>query len=183
MYREPITQHYKIVMLLSAISNMPTMIMVFVKRVQVTCKHYLMTDNCQFSFFNFVRSFFIMNKHTIHKMIAIVAVSCIGFISASAFAGQDSFQRDMIQRIQQSKLKLQQAEAAKGFERQKLMGEHMKMMQDTMNKMHAIKPKANMTMQEHEDYINEHQKLMEQMMEQMMGEHKLMMDMGDMHKQ
>ena len=131
-----------------------------------------------------------MNKHTINKMIAIVAVSCIGFISASAFAGQGFFQREMTQRVLQAKQKLQQAEVAKGAERQKLMGEHMKMMQDTMNKMHAVKPKAGMTMQEHEDYINEHQKLMEQLMEQMMGEHKLMMDMadmpmdmGDMHKQ
>lgn len=121
-----------------------------------------------------------MNKHTIHKMIAIFAVSCIGFISVSAFAGQDFFQREMTQRVLQAKQKLQQAEAAKGAERQKLMGEHLKMMQDTMNKMHAIKPKAGMAMQEHEDYINEHQKLMEQLMEQMMGEHKLMMDMGDM---
>jgi Flp pilus assembly protein TadB len=113
-------------------------------------------------------------------MIAIVAVSCISFLSTSAFAAQESFQRDITRQVQEAKQKLQQAEAAKGAERQKLMGEHMKMMRDTMNNMQTMKPKAGMTMQEHEDYINEHQKLMEQMMEQMMGEHKLMMDMGDM---
>jgi len=131
-----------------------------------------------------------MNKHTIQKMIAIVAVSCIGFLSTSAFAAQDEVQRQITQRIHQDKLKLQQAEAAKGAERQKLMGEHMKMMQNTMKKMQAMKPKAGMTMLEHEDWINEHQKLMEQIMEQMMVEHKMMMDigdmpmdMGDMHKQ
>jgi len=121
-----------------------------------------------------------MNKHTTHKMIAIIALSCIGFVSASAIAGQDSFQREMIQRVIQAKQKLKQAEAAKGSERQKLMGEHMKMMQSNMKKMQDMKPKAGMTMQEHEDWINEHQKLMDQMMDQMVGEHKMMMDMGDM---
>jgi hypothetical protein len=81
-----------------------------------------------------------MNKHTIHKMIAIVAVSCIGFISASAFAGQDSVQHDITLNVIKAKQKLQQAEAAKGAERQKLMGEHMKMMQSNMKKMLAMKP-------------------------------------------
>lgn len=130
-----------------------------------------------------------MSKHSIHQIIAIVVVSSLGFLSTSAFAAQDEAQRQITQRVQQAKQKLQQAEAAKGAERQKLMGEHMKMMQDTMKNMQAMKPKAGMTMQEHEDWINEHQKLMDQMMDQMMGEHHLLMNMGgmpmdsgDMHK-
>jgi hypothetical protein len=63
------------------------------------------------------------------------------------------------------------------------------MMQEIMGKMQAMKPKAGMTMQEHEDWINEHQKLMDDMMGQMMGEQHMLMDMekmpmnmGDMHK-
>jgi hypothetical protein len=58
-----------------------------------------------------------------------------------------------------------------------------------MGKMQAMKPKAGMTMQEHEDWINEHQKLMDEMMGQMVREHHMMMGMdcitkgsGDMHK-
>lgn len=123
-----------------------------------------------------------MKMQTINKMITTIAICGIGFMSVSAIAGQDELQRQMVQRIQQTKQKLKEAEAAKGVERQKLMGEHMKMMQENMEKMRAMKPKAGMTMQEHEDWINEHQKLMEQMMGQMMEEHHLLMDMGDTHK-
>lgn len=117
-----------------------------------------------------------MKKQSIHKMIATIAVCSIGFLSVSAFAAPDEFQRQMTQRIMQAKQKLQQAEAAKGAERQKLMGEHMNMMKETMGKMQAMKPKTGMSMQEHEEWINQHQKLMEDMLGQMMEEHHLMME-------
>ncbi|MDP1848395.1 MAG: hypothetical protein Q8K79_11450 [Solirubrobacteraceae bacterium] len=130
-----------------------------------------------------------MKQQTINKMIVTLAVCSIGFLSASAIAGQDEFQRQMTQSVLQAKQKLQQAEAAKGTERQKLMSEHMQMMRGMMEKMQAMKPNAGMNMQEHEDWINEHQKLMGDMMGQMMEEHHMMMDMGcmsmgsgDMHK-
>lgn len=127
---------------------------------------------------------------TIQKMIAAIAVCSLGFLSVSAIAAPDEAQRQMIQRVMEAKKKLQQAEAAKGTERQKLMEEHMKMMNETMGKMQAMKPKAGMSMQEHEEWINQHQKLMEDMMGQMMEEHHMLMKMGgmsmgpgDMHKQ
>lgn len=130
-----------------------------------------------------------MNKQTIHKMIVTFAACSIGFLSLSAIAVQDEFQRQMTQQVMKAKQKLKEAEAAKGAERQKLMGEHMQMMQDTMKKMQTMKPKAGMSMQEHEDWINEHQKLMEEMMGQMMQEHHMQMGMecmskssGDTHK-
>ena len=130
-----------------------------------------------------------MNKQIIHKMVITFAVCSIGFLSASAMAGPDENQRMLQQQIIKSKQKLQQAETAKGPERQKLMKEHMEMMQDTMKKMQAMKPKSGMTMQEHEDWIKEHQKLMDDMMGQMMQEHHLHMGMdcmpmesGRMHK-
>jgi hypothetical protein len=124
-----------------------------------------------------------MKTPILNKLIATAFIACLGFTATSAMAGPDENQRMIQQRVMQAKQKLKEAEAAKGAERQKLMGEHMKMMQETMKKMQAMKPKAGMSMQEHEDWINEHQKLMEQMMEQMMGEHHMMMmDMGDMHE-
>lgn len=130
-----------------------------------------------------------MQKLTINKMLATIALCSIGFISYTAYAGQDSIQRDITQRVMQAKQKLKEAEAATGTKKQDLMGEHMKMMQETMGKMQAMKPKAAMTMQEHEDWINEHQKLMDDMMGQMMQEHHMMMgmdcmsmDSGDKHK-
>ena len=121
-----------------------------------------------------------MKTPILNKLVAAAFIACLGFTATSAMAGPDENQRMIQQQVTQAKQKLKEAEAAKGAERQKLMGEHMKMMQGTMKKMQAMKPKAGMTMQEHEDWINEHQKLMEDMMEQMMGEHHMMMDMGDM---
>lgn len=123
-----------------------------------------------------------MKKQTIHRMIATLAVCSISFLSVSAIAAQDEFQRQMTQKVMQAKQKLKAAEAAKGAERNKLMGEHMKMMHDNMGKMQAMKPKSGMTMQEHEEWINEHQKLMDEMMSQMMEEHHMMMDMSGMPK-
>jgi uncharacterized protein YicC (UPF0701 family) len=129
-----------------------------------------------------------MNKQTINKMIATVAICSLGFLSASAIAGQDESQRQMTQQVLKAKQKLKEAEATKGAERQKLMSEHMQMMKETLGKMQAMKPKAGMTMQEHEEWINAHQDLMEDLMGQMMEEHHLLMDMtkmptgmGDMH--
>lgn len=130
-----------------------------------------------------------MNHHQIKKMVAIAVVSSFGFLSTPTFAGQDDNQRQLTQQVLQAKQKLKEAEAAKGADRQKLMGEHMKMMHQSMKKMQEMKPKAGMTMQEHEEWISEHQKLMDQIMGQMMDEHHLLinmngmpMDSGDMHK-
>ncbi|NIA56164.1 hypothetical protein HAV22_21255 [Massilia sp. TW-1] len=96
--------------------------------------------------------------------------------SFHASAGQDEAQRQMIQRVMAAKQKLKQAEAAKGEQRKALMAEHMSMMKDSMDKMAAMKPKAGMSMEEHEEWIEAHEKLMQQMMDQMMGEHHLMME-------
>ena len=123
-----------------------------------------------------------MKKHTIHRLIATLAVCSISFLSVSAIAGPDESQRQMNQQVMKAKQKLKAAEAAKGDERKKLMGEHMKMMHDNMGKMQDMKPKSGMTMQEHEEWISEHQKLMDEMMSQMMEEHHMMMDMGGMSK-
>lgn len=109
-----------------------------------------------------------MKRTTIAMAMCILAA-----MSGAATAGPDELQRQTIQRIQESKLKLQTAEKAKGAERDKLLQEHMKMMQETVEKMRAMKPRTGMTMQEHEEWIAEHQKLMEQVMGQMMEEHHL----------
>jgi hypothetical protein len=75
------------------------------------------------------------------------------------------------------KQKLKQAEAAMGAQRRVLMGEHMKLMKEIMDKIAVMKPKVGMRGAEHEEWMKEHQALMQQMMEQMMGEHHLMMEM------
>ncbi len=107
-------------------------------------------------------------------LIAIATLALIGLPLAS-LAAPDEAQRMMIQRIQDQKQKLAAAEAAQGAERQKLMAEHMKMMQETMGKMQAMKPRANMSSKDKDEWMTEHQKLMDQMMGQMMQEHHMMM--------
>lgn len=121
-----------------------------------------------------------MKQKSAKTMIATLAVCGISLFSASAIAGQDESQRQMMQRVMQSKQMLQQAEAAKGAERQKLMGNHLEMMQGIMGKMQGMKPMAGMTMQEREGWIDERQKLMDDMMGQMMEEQHMMMDAGCM---
>jgi len=107
-------------------------------------------------------------------LIAIATSALIGLPLAS-LAGPDEAQRQMIQRIQEQKQKLNAAKAAQGVERQKFMAEHMKMMQETMGKMQAMKPRADMSPKVKDEWMAEHQKLMEQMMGQMMEEHHMMM--------
>jgi hypothetical protein len=108
-------------------------------------------------------------------LIATVALIALAAVPLATFAGQDEAQRQITQRLQEQKLKLAAAEKAQGAEREKLMQEHMKMMQQTMTKMQAMRPREGMTLQEQKEWMAEHQKLMDQMMDQMMTEHHMMM--------
>lgn len=91
----------------------------------------------------------------------------------------DETQRQMIQRAQEAKKKLSAAEAAAGAERQKLIEEHMTMMQSMMAQMQKAKPHRGMSTEQMHEWMDEHMKLMDQMLGQMMQEHHMMMqDMG-----
>ncbi|HEX9626335.1 MAG TPA: hypothetical protein VGA00_05300 [Acidiferrobacterales bacterium] len=80
------------------------------------------------------------------------------------------------QRMLESKRALEKAEQAKGGEQQRLMQEHMKAMDENMKLMRDMKPaKPNMTITEREEWMMEHQKLMQLMLEQMQREHELSM--------
>lgn len=87
----------------------------------------------------------------------------------------DEWQKQIIQRVQESKQKLAAAQAAAGAQRQKMMDEHMKLMQEIMTQMRSAKPREGMTSQQMREWIDEHMRLMDQMMEQMMDEHHMMM--------
>jgi acyl transferase domain-containing protein len=110
----------------------------------------------------------------------IIVISVLGMMlgfHSTVFAGPDANQQLIIKRIQESKLKLQAAESAQSAERHKLMDQHMKMMAETMDKMRNMTPQKGMTMQQHEEWMDEHQKLMQQVMEQMMDEHHALLKM------
>jgi len=115
-------------------------------------------------------------KEQIMKRISIaLATFMLIVLPLASHAGADAAQRQIIERMQQQQQQLNSARAAQGAERQKLMAEHMKMMEETMGKMQMMKPKANMSAKDKDEWMTEHQKLMEQMMGQMMEEHHLMM--------
>ena len=117
-----------------------------------------------------------MKKSIINILITTTFIASLGFAATSAIAHDPDFeqQRLMIQ-VLQAKQKLQQAEAAKGTEQQKLMGEHMQMLHDDMKACREMKPKAGMTEKERDAWFAEHQKIMDDMMTQMMEAQKVKM--------
>ena len=128
-----------------------------------------------------------MKTPILNKLVATAFIACLGFTATTAMAGPDENQRMLQQQIMKSKQLQQQAAATKGPESQKLMEEHMKMLHESMGMCRNMKPKAGMSAKERDEWYSEHQKLMDQMMAQMMEDHRMMMDkcpmdMGDMHK-
>lgn len=109
------------------------------------------------------------------RILITVALIALASAPVASFAGQDEAQRQITQRLQEQKLQLAAAAKAQGAERDKLLQAHMNMMQETMGKMQAMKPRAGMTPKEQEEWMEEHQKLMQQMMGQMMEEHHVLM--------
>jgi hypothetical protein len=107
--------------------------------------------------------------------LVIVALAMMMLVTPqSVFAGVDPAQEQLRARIAIAKQVQEKAEKAKAQEQQKLLQEHMKMMQDNMQAMQAMKAKPGMTMQEHEEWIAEHQKLMDEMLGQMMKDQQMM---------
>jgi uncharacterized protein YicC (UPF0701 family) len=109
------------------------------------------------------------------KLLAAMIAGLIFALPMSGFAAPDETQKALIQKAQEAKKKLAAAQAASGAERQKMMQEHMKIMQDMMAQMRKAKPRAGMTPEQMREWMDEHLKLMDQMMGQMMDEHHMMM--------
>jgi preprotein translocase subunit SecF len=117
-----------------------------------------------------------MKKSIINTLITTAFIASLGFAATSAIArGADFEQQRLMVQVLQAKQKLQQAQAAKGVEQQKLMGEHMQMLHDDMKACREMKPKAGMTEKERDEWFAEHQKIMDDMMTQMMDAHKVEM--------
>ena len=112
-------------------------------------------------------------------LIAVVAGLAIAMPMLGT-AAPDEAQKQMIQRAQEAKKKLAAAQATSGAERQKMMQEHMTMMQGMMAQMQKAKPGGGMSPQQMREWIDEHMKLMQEMMGQMMDEHHMMMQGGGM---
>lgn len=109
------------------------------------------------------------------KFLAAILAGVALALPLAAFSGPDAAQKAMIERAQEAKKKLAAAQAASGAERQKMLQEHMKMMQEIIMQMRKAKPREGMSAQQMREWMDEHMKLMDQMMGQMMDEHHMMM--------
>lgn len=111
---------------------------------------------------------------------AILVATVIAALAApvAAWAGPDAAQQALVQKMQEAQRKLRAAEQAREAERQKLLGEHMKMVDRIMDEMRAMSPRPGMTVKEQEEWIAEHRKLIDTAMDQMMQDHRLLMGMS-----
>ena len=109
------------------------------------------------------------------KLLATLIAGVVLALPLAGLAGPDAAQQALIQKAQDAKKKLAAAQAASGAERQKMMQEHMTMMRDIFAQMQKAKPGAGMSPQQMREWIDEHMKLMNEMMGQMMDEHHMMM--------
>lgn len=114
------------------------------------------------------------------KLFAAILAAFVFVLPFAGLAAPDEAQKQLIQRAQEAKKKLNAAQAASGAERQKMMQEHMKMMQDMMAQMQKAKPGTGMKPEQMREWMDEHMKLMNEMMGQMMGENQMMQGMGGM---
>ena len=113
------------------------------------------------------------------KLIFLVIAGVMALAAPLAgLAAPDEAQKQIMQRSLEARKKLAAAQAAQGAERQKMMQQHMKMMQDITAQMQKAKPRAGMTPDQMREWIDEHMKLMGDMMGQMMDGHHMMMQGG-----
>lgn len=118
-----------------------------------------------------------MKKTFINTVISTAFITSLGLVSTNALAGSDSYQEKLVNDVEMTKQKLENAKAAKGVEQDKLLSEHMQMLHENIKVCRQMKPKPGMTELERDEWYTEHQKIMDDMMGQMMEEHKVKMSL------
>jgi hypothetical protein len=88
-------------------------------------------------------------------------------LSVSAFAEPHPLQQQLQRQLNEAKATQEAAEKANASKRQQLLAQHMQMLQQVMQQMRAAKPQAGISVREHEEWITEHQKLMDEALQQM----------------
>lgn len=113
-----------------------------------------------------------MKRPTIAAAGLAIAMS----LPSTGFADPHPLQQQLQRHLDAAKAKQEAAEGAKASERQRLIGEHMEMMQQAVEQMQAAKPQAGTSMAEHQEWLIEHQKLMDEALLQMIKDHELLME-------
>jgi len=108
-------------------------------------------------------------------IIAAVALAIVMSLPFAAFAGPHPLQQQLQRQLDAAKAKQGAVEIAEASTRQKLISEHMELIQQVLQQMQGAKPQAGMSMQEHDEWIAEHQKLMDEVLQQIIKDHELLM--------
>ncbi|MDP3845948.1 MAG: co-regulatory protein PtrA N-terminal domain-containing protein [Pseudomonas sp.] len=103
-------------------------------------------------------------------------------LSSSAWAegGADRANQHIQQLRDKAQAALVVAETAPPDQRQLKMGEHMQLLGDMLQALHADHPSAGMSAEQHLAWMEAHDKSMDDALDQMQREHKLMM--SECHK-
>ncbi|AIL63601.1 co-regulatory protein PtrA N-terminal domain-containing protein [Pseudomonas alkylphenolica] len=117
------------------------------------------------------------------KSLKPVLLATAMLLSSTVFAEGGSDRA--LERIQllrdQAEAVLIKAEKADLGQRHVHMKEHMAMLQDLMSQLHQVHPKAGMTKDEHLAWMEKHDKMVDDVLGQMVREHKLMMAAKECH--
>ncbi|KJZ64628.1 co-regulatory protein PtrA N-terminal domain-containing protein [Pseudomonas fluorescens] len=101
------------------------------------------------------------------------------FVSASASAWAEGGGDRVMERMESMRNKAEtvliQAEKAPAGQRHVHMAEHMKMLGEIMKELHNDHPDASMTTQQHLAWMEMHDKIVDDVLNQMQREHKLML--------
>lgn len=111
-------------------------------------------------------------KTSVMKLAAII-LATVAF-AVSAAVPEETFKRIRQQQAEARK-KLEAAEKAEGVAQAVMLNEHSKMVHTILNDMRKMKPAESMSMEEHTQWIKEHQNLMDELLTQMMKDHEMMM--------
>jgi len=110
----------------------------------------------------------------------ILSAALILSSAAWAEGGGDRVNKNIQELRAKAQAALVVAEKAPADQRQMKMGEHMQMLGDMMQALHADNPSADMSPEQHLAWMKEHDKSMDDALNQMQREHKLMM--SECHK-
>ena len=110
----------------------------------------------------------------IRSMALLVFLVLMG-TAVPGWTAPDEVQRQILQHFIESEKKLAQAGKAEGEERQRLIGEHMQAMRRAIEQIRAAKPRSGMSPVEQSEWIAEHQRLMDLLLDQLMVQYGLLM--------
>ncbi|CEG54415.1 MULTISPECIES: co-regulatory protein PtrA N-terminal domain-containing protein [Pseudomonadaceae] len=118
-------------------------------------------------------------------MKSLKSLVLIGSLLLSSMVWAEGGSDRVFERMQQMRDKaeavLVKAEGAPASERHVHMKEHMQMLEELMSNLHNEHPAPDISVEEHLAWMEKHDKLVDDVLAQMMREHKLMMADKECH--